>query len=92
MASACAWIDAIDPASVGEIHLAGYKDCGDIVIDDHGSRVHTPVWQIYRHALRRLGPRPTLIEWDTDLPPLAVLLDEAALAAQAMREVARVAA
>ena len=92
VASACAWIDSIDVASVGEIHLAGYKDCGDIVIDDHGSRVHPPVWRIYRHALRRLGPRPTLIEWDTDLPPLAVLLDEAALAAQAMREVARVAA
>jgi len=92
VASACAWIDAIAPANVGEIHLAGYKDCGDIVIDDHGSRVHAPVWQIYRHALRRLGPRPTLIEWDTDLPPLAVLLDEAALAAQAMRELTEVAA
>ena len=92
VASACAWIDAIAPATVGEIHLAGYKDCGDIVIDDHGSRVHPPVWQIYRHALRRLGPRPTLIEWDTDLPPLQVLLDEAALAEQAMRNVAGVAA
>ena len=92
VASACAWIDAIEPASVGEIHLAGYKDCGDIVIDDHGSRVHPPVWQVYRHALRRLGPRPTLIEWDTDVPPLAVLLDEAALAEQAMRDLAGVAA
>ena len=84
--AACAWIDAIDPPSVGEIHLAGYKDCGNIVIDDHGSRVHPPVWQIYRHALRRLGRRPTLIEWDTDLPPLAVLLDEAVLAEEAMRD------
>jgi hypothetical protein len=92
VAAACAWIDALDPASVGEIHLAGYKDCGDIVIDDHGSRVHPPVWQIYRHALRRLGPQPTLIEWDTDLPPLAVLLDEAALAEAAMREAAGAAA
>jgi len=80
--SACAWVDAIDPASVGEIHLAGYHDAGDIVIDDHGSRVRGNVWQVYRHALRRLGPRPTLIEWDTALPDLAVLLDEAALAAR----------
>ena len=80
VASACAWIDAIDAASVGEIHLAGFNDCGDIVIDDHGSRVHAPVWQVYAHALRRLGPRPTLVEWDTDIPALDVLLAEAAQA------------
>ena len=79
-AMACAWVDAITPAHVGEIHLAGYTDTGDLVIDDHGSRVHAPVWQVYRHAITRLGPRPTLVEWDTDLPPLPVLLDEAAQA------------
>lgn len=78
--AACEWIDAIDPAIVGEIHLAGYCDTGEIVIDDHGSRVHAPVWQVYRHAIARLGPRPTLIEWDTDVPALEVLLDEAARA------------
>ena len=78
VASACAWVDAIDAATVGEIHLAGYDDSGDLVIDDHGSRVHPPVWQVFAHALKRLGPRPTLIEWDTALPPLQVLLDEAA--------------
>lgn len=78
--AACAWIDQIDKASVGEIHLAGYHDAGDIVIDDHGSRVHAPVWQVYRHALRRLGQRPTLVEWDTGLPALQVLLAEATLA------------
>jgi uncharacterized protein len=75
--SACAWIDKINAAGVGEIHLAGYQDCGDIVIDDHGSRVHAPVWQVFAHAVQRLGPRPTLIEWDTALPPLDVLLQEA---------------
>ena len=81
VAAACRWVDAIDAHSVGEIHLAGYHDAGDIVIDDHGSRVHDDVWQVYRHALQRLGPRPTLIEWDTDLPALPVLLDEARRAA-----------
>ncbi len=80
VAAACAWVDAIHPAAVGELHLAGYDDSGDLVIDDHGSRVHAPVWQVFRHAVQRLGPRPTLIEWDTALPELAVLLDEAALA------------
>ena len=84
VATACAWVDANDPALVGEIHLAGYDDSGALVIDDHGSRVHPPVWQVFRHAVQRLGPRPTLIEWDTALPPLDVLLDEAALAEQVL--------
>jgi uncharacterized protein len=83
-ADACRWVNAIRAESVGEIHLAGYHDgraSGDIVIDDHGSRVHAPVWQAYEHACRVLGPRPTLVEWDTELPGLDVLLDEARRAA-----------
>jgi uncharacterized protein (UPF0276 family) len=88
VAAACAWVDAIDPRHVGEIHLAGYRDTGGLVIDDHGSRVHAPVWRVFEHALRRLGPRPTLIEWDTDLPALPVLLDEAAKAERTIAHVA----
>lgn len=80
VAAACAHVDAIDARSVAELHLAGYHDDGQIVIDDHGSRVHDPVWQVYRHAIGRLGQVPTLIEWDTNLPALQVLLDEAARA------------
>ncbi|MCP5271167.1 MAG: DUF692 domain-containing protein [Burkholderiaceae bacterium] len=75
----CAWIDALGPdAPVGEIHLAGYVETPDLVIDDHGSRVKPPVWAVYAHAVARFGPRPTLVEWDTDLPALDVLLHEAA--------------
>ena len=74
------WLDAIAPAAVVELHLAGHAHCGDIVIDDHGSRVCGEVWALYRHALRRFGAVPTLIEWDTDVPDLSVLLDEAATA------------
>jgi uncharacterized protein (UPF0276 family) len=83
------WLDAIRPADVGEIHVAGHcwsraapgdEGLGDIVIDDHGSRVCEPVWRIYQHAIQRFGPVPTLIEWDTDIPALDVLLDEAARA------------
>ncbi|MCI4440243.1 DUF692 domain-containing protein [Tibeticola sp.] len=74
------WIDAIDPEHVAEIHLAGHHDGGGLVIDDHGSRVIEPVWRLYRHAIERYGPVPSLIEWDTDLPTLDVLLDEAARA------------
>jgi len=80
VAYATEFVDAIDTAAVGEIHLAGYAELDDIVIDDHGSRVHAPVWQVYRHAVRRLGTKPTLIEWDTDVPALDVLLGEAAQA------------
>ncbi|UXH80291.1 DUF692 domain-containing protein [Roseateles amylovorans] len=76
--AACAWVDAIDPSIVGEIHLAGHLRRDGLVIDDHGSRVCKDVWRLYAHALRRLGPRPTLIEWDTDVPPWSVLLDEVA--------------
>lgn len=86
VAAACAWIDALDPAIVGEIHLAGYHDDGDLIIDDHGSQVHPPVWAVYSHALRRLGPVPTLIEWDTRLPAWEVLLGEAAQARRLIGE------
>ncbi|MEY4906542.1 MAG: hypothetical protein RL260_260 [Pseudomonadota bacterium] len=76
----CAWVDRLTPGVAGEIHLAGYVETDTLVIDDHGSRVHPPVWQVYAHAVRRHGPVPTLIEWDTDLPALDVLLGEAAQA------------
>lgn len=75
------WLDAIPADMVGELHLAGHchvSDAhGDIVIDDHGSRVCDAVWGLYRHAIVRFGAVPTLIEWDTDVPALDVLLDEA---------------
>ncbi len=72
------WIDAIRPGSVGEVHLAGHCERADgLVIDDHGSRVRDEVWAVYAHALRCLGPLPTLIEWDTAVPELDVLLAEA---------------
>ncbi|MBC7609135.1 MAG: DUF692 domain-containing protein [Polaromonas sp.] len=77
LAACIAWLDQIPAHIVGELHVAGHKDCGDIVIDDHGSRVALEVWQIYQHAQQRFGGVPALVEWDTDIPPLAVLLDEA---------------
>jgi uncharacterized protein len=71
------WLDSIPAHLVGELHVAGHRDCGDIVIDDHGSRVDDAVWALCRHASRRFGAVPVLVEWDTDVPPLQVLLDEA---------------
>lgn len=72
------WLDSISVDHVAEIHLAGHHTGEDLVIDDHGSRVCDAVWSLYRHAIGRFGAVPTLIEWDTAIPPLAVLLDEAA--------------
>ena len=83
------WLDAIPPDCVSELHLAGHHDRGDLVIDDHGSRVHALVWQAYRHAVARFGAVPTLIEWDTDIPALDVLLDEAASARRLGRDALR---
>ena len=78
------WLDAIPPGIVGEIHVAGHShlkdEHGDIVIDDHGARVCDAVWQIHAHAQRRFGPVPVLVEWDTGVPDLSILLQEAATA------------
>jgi uncharacterized protein len=74
------YLNAIDTMHVGEIHLAGFEDTGEILIDTHSAPVFVDVWLLYEHALKRFGSVPTLIEWDTDIPALEVLLSEAAKA------------
>ena len=81
VAHCCAIVDAIPLGIVGEIHVAGYCQTPTLVIDDHGSRVRPEVWAVCAHALRRFGALPVLVEWDTDVPALDVLLAEAAHAA-----------
>jgi uncharacterized protein (UPF0276 family) len=73
------YLEALPIEAIGEIHLAGHHAAEDvnILIDDHGSPVAKPVWELYAAALQRFGPVPTLIEWDTNLSALEVLLDEA---------------
>jgi len=88
-----AYLDALEVAGIGEIHLAGHAeneaDGRRILIDDHGSAVADPVWRLYTRALERFGPVPTLVEWDTRLPALAVLLDEAAKARRLLEAAGR---
>jgi uncharacterized protein len=78
------YLDALPVPAIGEIHLAGHAandaDGRTILIDDHGSPVTAPVWKLYQRALERFGSVPTLIEWDTDIPELSVLLGEASVA------------
>ena len=77
---ALAAMSALAIGTVGEIHLAGHLVTPDAVIDHHGDVVAEPVWRLYQAALARFGAVPTLIEWDTDIPPLEVLQNEAAKA------------
>ena len=84
--SAEAYLDAVDPAWVGEIHLAGHAtehhDSGPLLIDDHGSHVSDYTWQLFERFIRRAGAKPVLIEWDTNVPEYAVLMKEAQMAGQ----------
>jgi hypothetical protein len=77
---------ALDPATVGELHLAGFTRKeglgGPLLIDSHDARVDPAVWALYAEAIAHLGPRPTLIEWDQHLPDFAVLEAEARLATE----------
>lgn len=79
-----AMLDDVAAAHVGEIHLAGHAReshaGGDLLIDDHGSAVCHAVWDLYARFIARHGKRPTLIEWDTDVPAYDVLTAEAAKA------------
>ena len=83
-----AWLAGLPGMAITQYHLAGHAvndaDGQPILIDDHGSRVTEQVWDLFGQALDCFGPRPTLMEWDTDIPALAVLLDEATRADRAI--------
>jgi uncharacterized protein (UPF0276 family) len=81
-----AFIAGVPAPSVREIHLAGHARNGAVLIDDHGSAVCDEVWRLYADAIAGFGPRPTLIEWDTDIPALATLVAEAAHADRILAE------
>jgi uncharacterized protein (UPF0276 family) len=78
------YIDGLPVGDIGELHLGGFTPEEDeaepgaqILIDTHAGRIAEPVWELYVHAVRRFGAKPTLIEWDNDIPSFAVLLAEA---------------
>jgi uncharacterized protein (UPF0276 family) len=87
--SATDYIDAMPAGQVVQIHLAGHEDRGELVIDTHDHPVCDAVWALYAHTIRHLGARPTMIERDDHIPPLAALmaeLDQArAVAAEALQ-------
>jgi uncharacterized protein (UPF0276 family) len=84
-----AYLLALPPQAIGEIHLAGHavrrlEGGGTLRIDDHASQIAPEVWRLYERALRLFGPVPTLVEWDNNIPALAVLLAEATKASALM--------
>ena len=88
------YIDLLPAEQIGEIHLGGYTAERDeatpgaeLLIDTHAAAIASKSWDLYAYALRRFGPRPTLIEWDNEIPTLATLLDEAAHAGEIQSEV-----
>ena len=87
-----AYLAAMPPEAVAEIHLAGFDATGSCLIDTHGARVAPEVWSLYRRTIARIGPRPTLIEWDIDIPAFSVLEAEAAIAAAILADCHAVAA
>jgi uncharacterized protein (UPF0276 family) len=83
---AAAFIEALPAAAVKEYHLAGYSEREGCLVDTHDHPVHPEVWDMYERVLQHIGPRPTLIEWDSDIPALPVLVGEAKKAQRRMEE------
>jgi uncharacterized protein len=83
----CRFIDGLPASAISELHLGGFTSETDeaspgatLLVDTHASTITQPAWDLYRYALQRFGRRPTIVEWDSDIPPLRTLLGEAARA------------
>lgn len=86
-----AYIDAYPLDAVGEIHVGGHDEDYDdhgapLLIDSHGAAVVDPVWALLDYTLARSGPKPVLVEWDTDVPEWPILRAEADRAALALSQ------
>jgi len=82
------YLSGLPAGRVAQFHLAGHRDCGDFLLDDHGSAVPDCVWELYRRALARFGSLPAIVEWDDAVPELPRLRFEALVASGIERECA----
>ncbi len=71
------FIDAIPLDRVGQLHLAGFEQHGDILLDTHAKPVADDTWDLYKEVLKRIGPTSVLVEWDSQIPALDRLIQEA---------------
>lgn len=74
------YLDGLPVERVGQFHVAGHEDQGDVILDTHDQPVAGAVWDLFAAAIRRFGPLPTILERDDDIPPLAAVQQEAARA------------
>ena len=81
------FLEGLPAAAVEQFHLSGHDDSGPLRVDTHDREVSAEVWTLFRHAVRRFGPLPTIVEWDDRLPPLSTLLGEARRALAVLEEV-----
>lgn len=70
------YIDTLDGSAIKQIHLAGHKNNGDIIIDTHDNFVIDEVWELYKYATQKFGAKPTMIEWDSNIPDFEVVYGE----------------
>jgi uncharacterized protein len=85
------YLNAVDPARVAQIHIAGHSKFEKYILDTHDHPVIDPVWRLYSHAIERFGPTATLLEWDDRIPPFDEVHAEARKAARYMPQQAKVA-
>jgi uncharacterized protein (UPF0276 family) len=83
------YLNGLPPERVQQMHLAGHADHGDTIVDTHDHAVAPAVWTLYEAACQRFGAVATMIERDDDIPPLATLLEELAVARDIAQQVAR---
>ncbi len=80
------FLDAIPMERVIQLHLAGYEENGDILLDTHAKPVSDETWNLYRKVIEQIGPSSALVEWDAEIPSLDRLLQEAEMAQRLMDE------
>jgi uncharacterized protein (UPF0276 family) len=85
------YLNAVDPARLAQIHIAGHSKFEKYILDTHDHPVIDPVWRLYAHAIERFGPTATLLEWDDRIPPFDEVHAEARKAARYMPQQAKVA-
>ena len=75
-----AWFDDVPVDAIGQYHLAGHEPDAagsGLLVDTHGAAVADTVWDLFARSVVRFGPKPTIVEWDSAIPPLKTLFEEA---------------
>lgn len=83
----CEFLDNTPLHRVGQLHLAGFEEDGDILLDTHAKPVDPETWSLYREILKRIGPTSALVEWDFQIPTLGRLMQEMKMAQTLMDDV-----